>query len=183
MKAAIITFSLCLGLAATGSAQGKPGAKRANSGAKSHAPLSEIRSIVHELERHTGKLRDLMTQYRSLAGQRPPAQGGSPEAKKAHDKQLNKWERALDRLLTRVEKAQAGVTEQIARLDAATGGELPTALGKDVANARNSAEDERVAAANALAKRKPLPKRAKDSKQTQAAAKDEEPPLADLDDF
>jgi hypothetical protein len=162
---AIITL-VWFGLAATAAAQGTA----------SKSQLSEVRSITNELEGHTGKLRDLMEQYRSLVEERPRSGGGSPEEKKAHDAQLAKWDAALDRLMRRVDLARAQVVEAKQRLDQAATGQLPTALAKDVANARNEAEAQRAAAEQALAKNKPskTPKQAKPAQEEKPA-----PPIPD----
>jgi uncharacterized protein YukE len=152
--------------AATAAAQGTP----------SKSQLSEIRSITSELEGRTEKLRDLMEQYRSLVEQRPQAGGGGPEAKKAHDEQLAKWDAALDRLMRRVDASRAEVVETKQRLDQVATGQLPTGLAKDVANAKNEAEAQRTAAEQALAKNKPgrTPKPAK-----QTPAEKPAPPIPD----
>jgi hypothetical protein len=71
MNARVIITLIGFGLAATAAAQGTP----------SKSQLSEIRALASELEGHTGKLRDLMEQYRSLVEERPQSGGGSPEAK------------------------------------------------------------------------------------------------------
>src|SRR5262245_40043885 len=98
MKVSAITTLIWLGLAAAAAAQGTPSGKAASPGASSKGQLSEIRSLVHELQARTEKLGDLMMEYRSLVEQRPQAEGGSPEAKKAHEAQLAKWSTALERL-------------------------------------------------------------------------------------
>ena len=82
MNVAAITMLIWFGLATIAAAQGTPSGKAASPGASSKTQLSEIRSLVRELEGRTGKLSDLMEQYRSLVAQRPQPQGGSPEAKK-----------------------------------------------------------------------------------------------------
>jgi uncharacterized protein YukE len=173
---AIIVLMGC-GLAATATAQGTPSEKPASSGAPSKAQLSEIRSVVHELEGRTEKLRDLMTQYRSLVEQRPQAEGGSPEAKKAHEDQLAKWSTALERLMRRIETARAAVVETTQRLDQLRSGQLPTSLAKDVASARNEAEAQRTGAEQALAKSKSAARKSKQAKQP--PAEKTAPPIPD----
>ncbi len=173
MKVSAITMLIWFGLATAAVAQGTPSG---GPGASSKSQLSEVRSIVHELEARTEKLRDLMAQYRSLVEQRPQAEGGSPEAKKAHDAQLAKWNTALERLLRRVDAARAAVVETSQSLDQAATGPLPTALAKDVATARNEAGAQRAAAEQALAKSKPA-KAAKPAKR--AEPEKPAPPIPD----
>jgi len=162
MNVVAITVLSWLALVATAAAQGAPRGKATSpgsslqaSGAASQGQLSEIRSLAHELQARTEKLGDLMTQYSSLVGQRPQAQGGSPEAKKAHDDQLARWDTAVERLLRRIDGARAAVVETTQRLDQLATGKLPTALAKDVVLARNEAAAQRTAAEQALAKNKP----------------------------
>ena len=181
MNAFAITVVIWCALAATAAAQGTSSGKAASPGAAPQAPLSEIRSIVHELQARTEKLSDLMTQVRSIVEQRPQPQGGSPEAKQAHEEQLAKWSAALERLLRRVDATRAEVVETKQHLDQLATGQLPTALAKEVANARNEAEAQRAAAEQALAKNKPAPARAsKHAKQAPATEK-APPPLLDDD--
>ena len=169
-----MTALIWFAVAATVAAQSTPSSKAA----PSKTQMSEIRSLVHELEGRTEKLRDLMTQYRSLVEQRPQGQGGSPEAKKAQDEQLAKWNTALERLLRRIDEARAAVVETTQRLEQAATGTLPTGLGKDVANARNEAGAQRTAAEQALAKSKPAKGRAsKDAKPP--ATEKPAPPIPD----
>jgi len=148
------------------------------------AQLSEIRAQVHELEGATSKLGDLMTQYRSLVEQRPQKQGGSPEANKAYEEQLAKWTRAVDRLMRRIDKAHATLVEKSKNLDGPSKTNLPTNLAKDVANAHNEAEAERVAAEQAL-KNKPAQAHAakREKKKAPSAKESEPPPLGDIDDL
>jgi uncharacterized protein YukE len=177
MNVPAITMLIWFGVAASAAAQGAPSGKAA--GGSSKVQLSEVRTLVHELEARTEKLRDLMSQYRSLVEQRPEAQGGSPEAKQAHEAQLAKWNTALDRLLRRVDEARAAVVEMTQRLDQSATGQLPTALAKDVASARNEAGAQRTAAEQALAKSKPRTANAsKRGKQTPATEKPA-PPIPD----
>jgi len=158
MKLRAITVLTCLVLAATALAQGASKDKPA-----SKAQLSEVRSIVSELEKAGSKLSGLITDYRSITEQRPQSRGGNAEAKKAQDDQLARWEAAVERLLNSMEKTHLAVVETIKRLDQATHAALPTSLAKDVANARNTSDAARVAAEQVLSKRKPKkpsPKRA-----------------------
>jgi len=177
MNVPAITMLIWLGLAATAAAQNTPSGKGASPGASSKAQLSEIRSLVHELQARTEKLGDLMTQYRSLVEQRPQAEGGSPDAKKAHEDQLAKWNAALERLLRRVDGARTAVVETTQRLDQSATGELPTGLAKDLASARNEAGAQRTAAEQALAKSKPA-RTSKHAKQTPPPEKTA-PPIPD----
>jgi hypothetical protein len=178
MNVPAIVILIWFGLATTAAAQGAPSSKAASPGASSKTQLSEIRTLVHELQGHTEKLSDLMTQYRSLVGQRPQAEGGSPDAKQAYEDQLAKWSAAVERLLRRVDEARVAVAESKQRLDQAATGQLPTALAKDVANARNDAEAQRTAAEEAVAKNKTAPSRtSKHAKQ--APAEKPAPPIPD----
>lgn len=168
MRVSAITGLIWLVLAATAVGQTKSSgnATSPGGGAQSKAVLAEVRSIVHELEGHTEKLRELLADHRSLVERRPESGGGSPEAKKAQEEQLAKWEAALERQLVRIESGHAALVETTQRLDKAITGELPTGLAKDVAKARNEAEPERLMAEQALAKRKSSPARkAKPGKQ------------------
>jgi hypothetical protein len=170
----ITAFSVLIGLvlATAAAAQGTPSGKADSPGRASKGQLSEVRSVVHELQGHTEKLRDLMAQYRSLVEQRPQAEGGSPDEKKAHEAQLERWSAAVERLLKRVDGARAQVVETVQRLDRAVTGELPTALAKDVASARNEADAERANAEQALTKSKTSPARkSKPAKQPPASDK------------
>jgi DNA repair exonuclease SbcCD ATPase subunit len=171
MKVSAITMLIWFAITAIAGAQG--------GGAPSKASLSEVRALVHELQGHTDKLRELMSEYRSLVERRPQPEGGSPEAKKAHEQQLEKWTAALERLMRRVDVARTAVVETVQRLDrAAAGQQLPTALAKDLANARNDAEAQRATAEQALAQNKPAPARpSKHAKQTEREK--EPPPLPD----
>lgn len=180
MNVPAITVLIGFGLAATAAAQGTPSGNAASPGASSKAQLSEIRSLAHELQARTEKLRDLMTQYRSLVEQRPQAEGGSPDAKKAHEDQLAKWNTALERLMRRVDEARAAVVETTQRLDQSATGQLPTSLAKDVASARNEAEAQRTAAEQALAKSKSASaRRSKHAKQKTPATEKTAPPIPD----
>ena len=165
--ALLIWFGLAASAAAQGTASGQPPSSNGSS-----AQLSEIRALVHELQARTEKLADLMAQYRSLVEQRPQAEGGSPEAKKAHQAQLERWNAALERLLRRIETARAGVVEKAERLQQLATFKLPTALAKDVANARNEAEAQRTAADQALTKNKAALSR---TQKRAAQPKDERP--------
>jgi hypothetical protein len=178
MKISVITGLIGLVLAATAAGQTKSSSNTTSSGAPAKAALAEVRSIVHELEGHTEKLRELLSNHRSLAERRPEPEGGSPEAKKAHDEQLAKWEAALERLLVRLEAARATLVETTQRLDKSITGELPTGLAKDVARVRNEAEPERAMAEQVLAK-KPAARKAKPAKTT--PAKPAAPGHEDLD--
>jgi hypothetical protein len=155
MKISAITALIWLALAATALGQSKSSGNATSSGAQSKTVFAEVRAIVHELEGHTDKLRELLANHRSLVEQRPQPQGASSEAKKAHEEQLAKWDSAMERLLTRIEGAHAVVVETMQRLDKSIAGELPTSLGKDVAKVRNEAGPERAMAEQVLAKRKP----------------------------
>lgn len=180
MNVPTITMLIWFGLAATAAAQGAPSGKAPNPRASSNARLSEIRSLVHELQARTEKVHDLMAQYRSLVEQRPQAKGGSPDAKKAHEDQLAKWSTAQDRLLRRVDGARAAVVETTQRLDQSATGPLPTALAMEVANARNEAEAQRAAAEQALAQSKAASSRtSKRAKQTTPATEKTAPPIPD----
>jgi uncharacterized protein YukE len=179
MQIKTITMLICFGLAATAAAQGTPSGKSASSGGSSKSQLSEIRSLVYELQGRTEKLRDLMAVYRSLVEQRPKTWGGGADAKKEHEEQLAKWNSALDRQLRRVDEARAAVDDTMKRLDETATGTLPVSLGKEVANARNEADAERAAAQQALAKNKSKTVRtSKPAKQT-AQAEKTAPPIPD----
>lgn len=161
MNVPAITMLIWFGLTATAAAQGAPTGKGSSQSAPSQAQLSEIRSVVNELQARTEKLHELMTQYRSLVEQRPQAQ-----------EQLAKWNTALERLLRRVDQARAAVVETTQRLDQLATGPLPTSLGKDVATARNEAGAQRTAAEQALVKNKAaLARTSKPAKQTRATEK------------
>jgi Mg-chelatase subunit ChlI len=150
MRVAVFTVLMGLGFVASAAAEGTSSNKAASPGATSKANLSEVRTIVHELEGQTDKLRELLTQYRSLVEQRPQ-----------QDDQLSKWEAAIERLLVRIDGARASVTETTQRLDKSATGELPTGLAKDVARAHNEADAERATAEQVLAKTKPRKKATK----------------------
>lgn len=179
MNVPSITMLICIGLAATAAAQHAPSGEAKSPGASSKASLSEIRALAHELQGRTEKLSDLMEQYRSLMEQRPQAQGGSPEAKKASDEQLAKWNAALERLLRRLEAAHASVVETMQALERSATGQLPTALAKDVANARNEAGAQRTAAEQALAKSKAAPVRSSKRAAQKPAPEQARPPIPD----
>jgi transketolase len=158
MNIPAIAMLIWFGLVATAAAQGTPAAKGSAQGTPSQAQLSEIRSVVNELQARTEKLHELMEQYRSHVEQRPQSQ-------EAQDK----WNTALERLLRRIDQARAQVVETSQHLDQLSKRTLPTSLGKDVADAHNDAEAQRTAAEQALAKTKPAPARAtKSAKQTPA---------------
>src|SRR5690349_2149542 len=110
MKVSAITLVGLL-LAAPAVAQTKSSSNATSSSAPSKASLSEVRAIVHELEGHTEKLRELLSNHRSLVERRPEMQGSGPEAKKSYDEQLAKWESALDRQLDRIQSAHAALIE------------------------------------------------------------------------
>lgn len=179
MNVSAITMLIGLGIAATAAAQGTPSGKAESPSEASKAQLSETRSLVHELQARTEKLRDLMTQYRSLVEQRPQAKGESPDAKKAHEDQLAKWGTTLERLLRRVDAARTAVVETTQPLDQSATGQLPTALAKDVANARNEAEAQRTAAEQALAKSKTAPARTSKRAKQPPATEKTPPPIPD----
>jgi hypothetical protein len=181
MKSSAITLLIWIAVGATAAAEGTPSGKAASPGASSNSPLSEIRSIVHDLQGLTSKLADLMEQYRSLIEQRPQSEGGSPEAKKADEARLAKWNAAVERLVLRIETAHAAVVEATQRLQQAAKGELPTSLAKDVATARNEAAAERASAEQALAKAKTT--QARKSKQPKPAPSTEKPPPPLPDDL
>ena len=155
MKLRAITVLTCLLLAATAVAQGASKDKASSSAPATKAQLSEVRSIVSELEKAGSKLSGLITDYRSMMEQRPQSRGASADAKKAQDDQLARWEAAVERLLNSLEKTHLAVVETTKRLDQATHATLPTSLAKDVATARNAADAARVAAEQVLSKRKP----------------------------
>lgn len=161
MKVFAITGFMCLALAAPAMGQAKSNGNASSSGAPSKAALEATRKIVHELEGHTEKLRELLSNHGSLVDRKPQSK-----------EELAKWEAALDRLLVRVEAAHASVVETTQRLDKSITGELPTGLGKDVARVKNEAEPERVMAEQILAKRK----RAPASKAKKAPAEKPAPP-------
>ena len=168
MNVRAITLLIWFGLVATAAAQDTPSGKAASPAAASKVQLSQVRDLVHELQAHTEKLSDLMTLYRSLVEQRPQA-----------DDQLAKWNAALERLLRRVDEARAAVVATKQRLEQSATGQLPTALAKEVANARNEADAERASAEQALAKSKSTPARTpKKAKQTPATEKTA-PPIPD----
>jgi hypothetical protein len=160
MKFTAISVLIWFALATTAAAQGTSSGKSTSSGPSSKASLAEIRSHLHELQRRNEKLADLMEQYRSLVEQRPQA---------ADEAQLAKWNGALDRLLRRIDEGRAAVVETKQPLDQSVNQQLPTALAKDVANARNEAEAQRAAAEQALAKSKPA--KQKPAKQKPASEK------------
>jgi len=171
MKLSTITVLIGLVLATTAAAQGTPSGKATSSGGSSKTQLSEVRAIVHELEGQTEKLRELLTQYGSLVEQRPQSEGGSPEAKKAYEDQLAKWDAAIGRLLVRIDTGRATVVDTTQRLDKSITGELPTTLAKDVARAHNEADAERATAEQVLIKNKS--RKSKPAKQ--APAKEPDP--------
>ncbi|HMJ13969.1 MAG TPA: hypothetical protein VK524_21275, partial [Polyangiaceae bacterium] len=84
---------------------------------------------------------------------------------------------ALERLLHRIDDARAAVVETKQKLDQSANEQLPTALAKDAANARNEAEAQRAAAEQALAKSKPA--KQKPAKQKPASEKPAPPQLPD----
>lgn len=176
MKTSAITMVIGLALAAGAAAQGSTSSKRSPE-ASSKSPLSQIRSLANELQGHADKLGDMMTIYHSLLEQRPDRNGGSPEQKKAHDEQLAKWSAAVARHVTRIEAERASVIDVMQRLDQAIKGQtLPTALAKDVANARNEATAQRSAAEHAI-KAKP-----KDTSKAAKPAPRNDEPAPSLDD-
>ena len=183
MKVTAITMLIWLGLATVAAGQGTASSKAPSSGPASKAQLSEIRSLVHELELRTDKLRDLMAQYRSLVERRPQPEGASPEAKKAHDDQLAKWSASLERLLAKLDGGRAAVVETVQQLNQAVTGQLPTGLAKDVANARNDADAQRAAAEEALVKSKPAAARASKRAAQKPAAEPAAPPPELPDDL
>jgi hypothetical protein len=169
MKITAMIALIWVALAATAGAQGAP-SKPPGSGASSKA--SEVRSLVHELQGHTGKLADLNEQYRSHIEQRP----------QGNDAQLAKWDAALERLLGRIDAAHKVVVDSKQRLEQAIAGQtLSTSLGKDVANARNEADAERAAAEQALAKSKPGKGKAAKQAKPKPAEKAPPPLPDDLD--
>lgn len=179
MKLPAFTVLIGLALATTAAAQGASSSKATSSGTSSKTQLSEVRSTVHELEGQTDKLSELLTQYRSLVEQRPQPEGSSPEAKKAHQDQLAKWDSAIERLLVRLDGARAVVVETTQRLEKSISGELPTALAKDVAKALNEAGAERANAEQVLVKNKSSRK----SKPAKQAPTEKEPDPSDTDDL
>jgi hypothetical protein len=122
---------------------------------------------VHELEGRTEQLRELLDNHRSLVERRP---------QNAEEKQVAKWDAALERLLVRVAAAHAAVVETTQRLDKANAGNLPTGLAKDVARVKNEADPERVMAEQILAKRKKAP-----AKKAKASDKPAEAPINNED--
>jgi len=169
MNVPALTLVICIGVTATASAQHTPSGGPASPGASSKASLSEIRVLVHELQGRTEKLRDLNEQYRSLVDQRP-----------ADAERLAKWQAALERLMSRLDAARAAVVETMQALNQSATGQLPTGVGKELANARNEAEAQRVAAEQALAKSKAAPAHpSKRGKQAPATPKTAPPPIPD----
>lgn len=170
MRAHAFILLCSFGLAAMAAAQGTESGKAASRGASSNPSLSEVRSLLHELQARNEKLHELMQQYRSHLEQRP--QSGNAEG-------LAKWNAALERLIRRIDQARAAVVETEQRLDPSATGSLPTGLAKEIASAHNEAEAERTAAEHALAKNKPAPARtSKQPKQAPAPAKPS-PPIPD----
>lgn len=173
MKVSAITGLIWLALVATAFGQTKSTGNEPSSGVQSKSALAEVRTIVHELEGRTEKLRELLANHRSLVEQRPESQ-----------EQLEKWDAALERLLVRIESAHAALLETTQRLDKTITGELPTGLAKDVAKARNEAEPERAMAEQVLAaKRKSAA--AKKTKPAKQAPSEKTPSSSDdgLDDL
>lgn len=168
MKVSAIIGLIWLVLAAPAVGQTKSSSDAPSPGAQSKASLAEVRAIVHELEGHTEKLRELLANHRSLVERRPES-----------EEQLAKWEAALDRLLVRIDGARAAVVDTTQRLDKSITGELPTGLAKDVARVRNEAEPERTMAEQALAKRKPPSTRK--AKQAKQAPSDKSAPPSNED--
>ena len=169
MNIRAITVVIWFGLVTSGAAQSRPSGKPGNTDAPPKAQLSEIRSLVQELEGRNEKLHELNAQYRSHLEERPQAQD-----------QLAKWNAALERLLRRIDAARVAVVETMQRLDQAARGALPTSLAKDFANARNEAEAQRTAAEHALAKNKSKPTRT--TKQAPPKQPAEKTPPPSLDD-
>ena len=165
MKIPAITVLIWFALATAAGAQGAPSSKSVSSGSSSKASLPQIRSLVHDLQGRNEKLRDLNDQYRSLVEQKP----------QGDEAQLAKWNAALERLLKRIDEARAAVVETKQQLDQSAGETLPTALAKDVANARNEAEAQRAQAEQAL---KSKPAKQKPSKQKPVVEKPT-PPIPD----
>jgi hypothetical protein len=174
MKTITVLFGLVLAASAAAQGQDTPSGKAASPSAPPKGQLAEVRSLVSELQGHTDKLSDLLSQYRSLVEQRPEPEGSSPEQKKAHDAQLEKWSAALERLLKRLDTARADVVDTKTRLEKAATGELPTSLAKDVAKSRTEADAQRANAEQALAAKRPAP--AKKAKSTKAPPPEKAPP-------
>lgn len=171
MNTKLISVLFVLTFAATAFAQGTSSDK---SGGSAKPQLSEIRSLVNALQGQTDKLRQLMEQYRSLVEQRPPG--------KAHSEELDKWDAALERLLVRIDAAHTTVAETSQRLDQSAKGNLPTSLAKDVANAHNDAQAQRLEAEQVIAKNKSvLSHKGKPEKPAKPADKASPPTDADLD--
>ena len=178
MRIPAITLLICLGLTAAAAAQGTPNSKAAGGGSK--AQLSEIRSLVHELERTSSKLDVLIADYRSLMDKRPRAQGSSPDAKAAQKKQFKRWDSAVERLLRSIQKTHAAIVETTKRLKPTNDKKLPTSLGKELADARNTADAAQAAGKQVLSKRKPKkrsPKRPKKADPGPAPELDLDAPL------
>jgi DNA repair exonuclease SbcCD ATPase subunit len=168
MNVRAITMLIWLGLAATAAAQGAANSKQSSQSTPSQAQLSEIRSVVNELQARTEKLHELIGQYRSMVEERPQSQEAQA-----------KWNTALDRLMRRIDSARAAVVETEQRLDPMAKRPLPTSLAKDVADAHNDAEAQRTAAEQALSKNKPATaQKSKPAKQTPA----NQPPRLELPD-
>jgi len=168
MKISAIAGLLWLALAATAFGQAKSSSNPAGP-VQSKASLAEVREIVHELEGRTERLRELLSNHRSIVENRPES-----------EEQQVKWESALERSLVRVESARAALVETTERLDKAITGELPTGLAKDVARVRNEAEPQRAMAEQVLAK-KPAPRKAKPAKPAKATEKPAPPSDDELD--
>jgi DNA repair exonuclease SbcCD ATPase subunit len=169
MRVSAFILVCWFGFSAMAAAQGTKSGKAA-SGASSNLSLSEVRTLLHELQARNEKLHELNAQYRSHLEERPPS--GNAEG-------LAKWNEALERLIRRIDQARAAVVETEQRLDPSATGPLPYGLAKEVASAHNEAETERTAAEHALAKHKPAAARtSKQAKPAPAPAKPA-PPIPD----
>ena len=167
MKTTIIASLVCLGLTMTAAAQDKPSA-----GGATKAQLSEIRSIVRDLEKAGSTLNAQIGDYRELMDKQPP---------KNQKEQVAKWEAVIERLLDSMTKTHTRVVDTTKRLNQASTAKLPTSLAKEEADARNAAEAARAAAEQVLAKRKPKKQTAKPDKPAPKRDEAEAHLLDDLD--
>jgi hypothetical protein len=148
MKTAIIAALICLGFVGGAAAEGKP--KAPSSSRASKAQLSEIRSVVRDLEKAGSTLEAQLSDYRSLMSKRPAT---------SQKEQFAKWEAVIERLLDSMTRTHTKVVDTTKRLDQVSTAKLPTSLAKEEADARNAAGAARAAAEQVLAKRKPKKKK------------------------
>ena len=143
MTVRALTGLLIWALATTAAAQESAGGS-VPPGPPSKSEQSAIRSLVSELQKDTEVLRDYNDQHREAMARRPHEHA-----------ELAVWTESMDRLLRRMDAARAKLVETEQHLSSANIERLPFALGKDVANARREASDERTNAEHALAMKKP----------------------------